>query len=235
MLKRIFGKTDEKVSILGFGAMRLPMMENDPTKIDEETTIKLIRHAIDQGVNFIDTAYPYGGFSMDQAGESEPLVAKALKNGYREKVKISTKLPTWLIETREDMDKYLNMQLKRLETDYIDFYLIHGITTSYWNKLKELGFDEFLDKSINEGKIKYAGFSFHDRIELFQEVVDHYDWSFCLIQYNYLDENYQAGRKGLEYAFNKGLGVAVMEPLRGGQIAVNIPQEVQELFQSSRI
>ena len=96
--------------------------------------------------------------------------------------------------------------------------------------MKELGFDEFLDKSINEGKIKYAGFSFHDRIELFQEVVDHYDWSFCLIQYNYLDENYQAGRKGLEYAFNKGLGVAVMEPLRGGQITVNIPQEVQELF-----
>ena len=230
MLKRIFGKTDEKVSILGFGAMRLPMMENDPTKIDEKTTINLIQHAIDQGVNFIDTAYPYGGFDMSQAGESEPLVGKVLKNGYREKVNISTKLPTWLIETREDMDKYLNLQLQRLETDYIDFYLIHGITTSYWNKLKELGFEEFLDKAISEGKIKYAGFSFHDRIELFQEVVDHYDWSFCLIQYNYLDENYQAGRKGLEYAFNKGLGVAVMEPLRGGQITVNIPQEVRDTF-----
>ena len=162
MLKRIFGKTDEKVSILGFGAMRLPMMENDRTKIDEKTTINLIQHAIDQGVNFIDTAYPYGGFDMCQAGESEPLVGKALKNGYREKVNISTKLPTWLIETREDMDKYLNIQLQRLETDYIDFYLIHGITTSYWNKLKELGFEEFLDKAISEGKIKYAGFSFHD-------------------------------------------------------------------------
>lgn len=162
MRKRIFGKTDEKVSVLGFGAMRLPMMENDPSKIDEETSINLIQHAIDQGVNFIDTAYPYGGFSMFQAGESEPLVAKALKNGYREKVKISTKLPTWLIETRNDMDKYLDMQLQRLETDYIDFYLIHGITTSYWNKLKELGFEEFLDEAISEGKIKYAGFSFHD-------------------------------------------------------------------------
>jgi len=235
LLYRNFGKTNEKVSVLGFGCMRLPMMENDPTKIDEEKTINMIRHAIDQGVNYIDTAYPYGGFSMHEAGESEPLVAKALRNGYREKVKISTKLPSWLIETREDMDKYLNEQLQRLETNYIDFYLIHGITSSYWKKLKELGFEEFLDQAIDDGRIKYAGFSFHDRIELFKEVIDHYDWSFCLIQYNYLDENYQAGTEGLKYAFNKGLGVAVMEPLRGGQIAVNIPHEVQDIFDQANV
>jgi predicted aldo/keto reductase-like oxidoreductase len=230
LLYRNFGKTNEKVSILGFGAMRLPAMENDPTKIDEKEAVKMIRYSIDHGVNFIDTAYPYGGFDMYKGGQSEPIVAKALKDGYRERVKISTKLPTWLIETREDMDKYLNKQLERLETDIIDFYLIHGVTKTYWKKLKELGFEEFLDQAIEDGKIKYAGFSFHDRVELFKEVVDHYDWSFCLIQYNYLDENYQAGKKGLEYAFNKGLGVATMEPLRGGQIAVNIPEEIIDTF-----
>jgi predicted aldo/keto reductase-like oxidoreductase len=153
-----------------------------------------------------------------------------LKDGYRERVNISTKLPTWLIETREDMDNYLNKQLERLETDVIDFYLIHGITKTYWEKLKELGFEDFLNQAIEDGKIRYAGFSFHDRVELFKEVVDHYDWSFCLIQYNYLDENYQAGKEGLEYAFNKGLGVATMEPLRGGQIAVNIPEEIRDTF-----
>lgn len=230
MLYRNFGKTNEKVSILGFGAMRLPAMENDPTKIDEKEAIKMIRYSIDHGVNFIDTAYPYGGFDMYKGGQSEPIVGKALKDGYRDRVKISTKLPTWLIETREDMDKYLNEQLERLETDIIDFYLIHGITKTYWEKLKELGFEDFLNQAIEDGKIRYAGFSFHDRTELFKEVVDHYDWSFCLIQYNYLDENYQAGREGLEYAFNNGLGIATMEPLRGGQIAINIPEEVKDRF-----
>ena len=230
MLYRNFGKTNEKVSILGFGAMRLPTMENDPTKIDEEEAIRMIRYSIDHGVNVIDTAYPYGGFNMYEGGQSELIVAKALKDGYREKVNVSTKLPTWIIETREDMDKYLNKQLERLETDVIDFYLIHGVTKTYYEKLKELGFEDFLNKAIDDGKIKYAGFSFHDRVELFKEVVDHYDWSFCLIQYNYLDENYQAGKEGLEYAFNKGLGVATMEPLRGGQIASNIPDEIRDAF-----
>jgi len=215
--------------------MRLPVIGNDPTNIDEENAIKMIRYAIDHGVNFIDTAYPYHGNSLDHGGESEPLVAKALKDGYRERVKIATKLPTWMIKTREDMDKYLNEQLKRLKTDYIDFYMVHGINTTYWENLKELGFEEFLDQAITDGKIKHAGFSFHHRIELFKEVVDHYNWSFCLIQYNYLDEDYQAGKEGLEYAFKKGLGVAVMEPLRGGQLADNIPQEVQEIFNGSDV
>ena len=233
MLYRNFGKTNEKVSILGFGAMRLPTMENDPTKIDEKEAIKMIRYSIDHGVNFIDTAYPYGGFDMYQGGQSEPIIAKALKDGYREKVNISTKLPTWIIETREDMDKYLDKQLERLETHVKDFYLIHGVPKTYWEKLKELGFEEFLNYSIEDRKIKYAGFSFHDRVELFKEVVDEYDWSFCLIQYNYLDENYQAGKEGLEYAFNKGLGVATMEPLKGGQIAVNIPDEIKDTFEEA--
>ena len=190
----------------------------------------MLRSAIDQGVNFIDTAYPYHGLSMDQGGASEPFLAKALQDGYREKVKIATKLPSWAVETREDMDKFLNEQLKRLETDSIDFYMVHGINKSYWENLKELGFEEFLDEAIADGRIKHAGFSFHDRIELFKEVVDHYDWSFCMIQLNYLDDDYQAGEEGLEYASIRGLGVAVMEPLRGGHLATNVPAEVQELF-----
>jgi len=215
--------------------MRLPVIGDDPTNIDEEDAINMIRYAIDHGVNFIDTAYPYHGLGLDQGGQSEPLVAKALKDGYREKVKIATKLPIWIIEKREDMDRYLNEQLKRLETDCIDFYMVHGINRAYWEKIKELGFDEFLDQAITDGRIKHGGFSFHHRIELFKEVVDHYDWSFCLIQYNYLDEEYQAGTEGLKYAFDKGLGIVVMEPLRGGQLTANIPPEVSEIFNQSNV
>lgn len=227
---RDFGKTNEKVSVLGFGCMRLPVTGDDPTNIDEENAINILHYAIDHGVNFIDTAYPYHGSSLDQGGESEPFLAKALKDGYREKVKIATKLPSWAIQTREDMDGYLNEQLERLETNCIDFYMVHGINKTYWENLKELGFEEFLDQAITDGRIKHAGFSFHDRIELFKEVINHYDWSFCLIQYNYLDESYQAGKEGLKYAYQKGLGVAVMEPLRGGQLATNIPPEIQAAF-----
>ncbi len=215
--------------------MRLPVIGDDPTNIDEESAINLIRYAIDRGVNFIDTAYPYHGISLAQGGQSEPLIAKALKEGYRKKVKIATKLPSWAVETREDMDKFLNEQLERLETDSIDFYMVHGINKTYWENLKELGFEEFLEGAIADGRIKYAGFSFHDRIELFKEVVDHYDWSFCLIQLNYLDDGYQAGEEGMKYASEKGLGVAVMEPLRGGHLAHGIPPEVQELFKGADV
>lgn len=235
LLYRDFGKTNEKVSALGFGCMRLPVVGSNPTNIDEKKAIKMIRYAIDQGVNFIDTAYPYHGLSLDQGGQSEPLLAKVLKDGYREKVKIATKLPSWVIEKREDMNKFLNEQLERLETDCIDFYMVHGINKTYWQNLKELGFEEFLNGAIAGGKIKHAGFSFHDRIELFKEVVDHYDWSFCLIQLNYLDDNYQAGIEGMEYASKKGLGIAVMEPLRGGHLATSIPAEVLELFNDTTV
>lgn len=235
MLYRDFGKTGEKVSVLGFGCMRLPVIGDDITNIDEENALNMVRYAIDHGVNFIDTAYPYHGLSMEHGGQSEPFVARTLNNGYREKVKIATKLPSWAIRKREDMDKFLNDQLERLETDYIDFYMVHGINETYWKNLKELGFEEFLDQAIADGRIKYAGFSFHDRLELFKEIVDYYDWSFCLIQYNYLDDDYQAGKEGLEYAYEKGLGIAVMEPLRGGQLAANIPQEVQEAFDQADV
>lgn len=231
MLYRKYGKTNEQVSVLGFGCMRLPIIGGDPTKIDEEKAIKMIRHAIDEGVNYVDTAYPYHGTGMAKGGASEPFVAKALKDGYRERVKLATKLPSWLIKTRADMDKYLNEQLERLETDTIDFYLVHTLGSHTWPILKEAGITEFLDQAIKDGRIKHAGFSFHERVGLFKEIIDYYDWSFCQIQYNYLDEDYQAGKEGLEYAAKKGLGIAIMEPLRGGKLAENLPEEALHFFQ----
>lgn len=235
MLYRTYGKTNEKVSALGFGCMRLPIIDGDTTKIDDEKAIKMLRHAIDEGLNYVDTAYPYHGTGMGRGGESEPFVARALKDGYRDKVNIATKLPSWLIKTREDMDKYLNEQLERLQTDRIDFYLVHALSATTWENLKELGIDEFLDSAIKDGRIRYAGFSFHDKLEVFKGIVDYYDWSFCQIQFNYLDEDYQAGKEGLEYAANKGLGVAIMEPLRGGKIVKNLPEAVMNTFDEADV
>jgi len=236
MLYRKFGKTNEMVSILGFGCMRLPLLPgSDSTKIDEKLATEIIRYAIDDGVNYIDTAYPYHGIGMGSAGQSEPFVGRVLRDGYREKVKIATKLPSWLIKTRADMDKYLNEQLERLQTDTIDFYLVHALNSTLWKNVKEAGIAEFLDQAIRDGRIKHAGFSYHDKEENFNEIADGYDWSFLQIQYNYMDEEFQAGRKGLEYAAQKGLGIVVMEPLRGGKLAVNLPEDVQTVFNRAAI
>lgn len=235
MLYRKLGKTNEKVSALGFGTMRLPIIDGDTTKIDDEKAIEMIRYAIDEGVNYVDTAYPYHGTGMESGGESEPFVGRALKDGYREKVNLATKLPSWLIKTREDMDKYLNEQLERLQTKTIDFYLVHSLNAATWENLKKLGIDEFLDSAIKDGRIRYAGFSFHDKLEVFKGIVDYYDWSFCQIQYNYLDEKFQAGNEGLKYAANKGLGVVIMEPLRGGKIVKDLPDVVKNTFAEAEI
>ncbi|MCB2341719.1 aldo/keto reductase [Clostridium estertheticum] len=236
MLYRKFGKTNEMVSALGFGCMRLPIIPGgNQSQIDEEKSMKLVRFAIDEGVNYIDTAYPYHGTGMGSSGASEPFVAKVLKDGYREKVKLATKLPSWLIKTREDMDKFLNEQLERLETDSIDFYLVHALNVDTWATLKTLGISEFLDAAIKDGRIKYAGFSFHDKLPLFKEIVDYYDWSFCQIQYNYLDEDFQAGTEGLRYASQKGLGITIMEPLRGGKLAANLPKEAINVFDKADV
>ena len=232
MLYRKFGKTNEMVSQLGFGCMRLPVINNDPTRIDEVEATRMLRHAIDAGVNYVDTAYPYHGTGFTHGGESEPFVGRALRDGYRERVKLATKLPSWLIKTRADMDRYLNEQLERLQTDHIDFYLVHSLNKGVWPTLKETGISEFLDQAIRDGRIRYAGFSFHDQGELFKEIVDFYDWSFCQIQYNYLDEDYQAGKAGLEYAAKHGLGVTIMEPLRGGNIA-NLPETAKTILQGA--
>ena len=225
MLYRTMEKAGKELSILGMGCMRLPQIEpDDPKTIDEPLATQMIRHAIDQGVNYVDTAYPYHG------GESEPLVGRALQDGYREKVFLATKLPTWAINTREDMDTYLNEQLQRLQTETIDFYLIHGLKRDRWEKMKQLGMADFLDSALQDGRIKYAGFSFHSDRENFKDIIDGYDWTFCQIQYNYLDENFQAGKEGLEYAAQKGIGVIVMEPLKGGKITQDVPEAIMNIW-----
>lgn len=224
MLYRKLGSTDEKVSILGFGCMRLPIISGQYDNVDVDIAIPLIRKAIDNGVNYLDTAYPYHN------GKSETVIAEALKEGYRKKVLIADKLPSWLIEKRTDMDRYLQEQLDRLQTNQIDFYLIHSVKEDYWTKLESIGVLEFLDDAVNDGRIKYTGFSFHGELELFFDVIDSYNWDICQVQYNIVDENFQAGREGISYASNQGIGVVIMEPLRGGTLVKNVPNEVQEIY-----
>ena len=223
MLYRKMPKNGDELSILGFGAMRLPL--NKDGSIDEARAIAQIGTAIDGGVNYVDTAWPY------HQGQSEPLVGEALKDGYRDRVRIATKLPSWMIRTREDMDRYLNAQLEKLQTDRIDYYLLHALNGDTWNKLDGLGVTEFLDAALADGRIKNAGFSFHGKLDSFKRIVDGYPWTFCQIQYNYLDQQNQAGTEGLEYAAARDLGVIVMEPLRGGNIGqAEAPPAIAEIW-----
>ncbi len=236
MLYRKLGKTGCEVSALGFGCMRFPIVGGasavdlfNPNKpIDEKLAGEMIDTAIDHGINYFDTAYPYHG------GQSEGFVGKTLKP-HREKLFLATKLPTWLVHGRDDFERILGEQLTRLETDYLDFYLLHGLNRQAWASMKELGALDFLSRALAEGRIRYAGFSFHDDVKIFKEIVDSYDWAMCLIQYNYFDENYQAGKEGLAYAASRGLGVVVMEPLRGGRLVDRIPEEVQKLWDSAPV
>ncbi|WP_406670091.1 aldo/keto reductase [Methanolobus sp. ZRKC4] len=227
MLYRTIPKNGDELSILGFGAMRLPMKEDG--NIDEERATNQVRYAIDQGVNYVDTAWPY------HMGQSEPFLGRALSDGYREKVKLATKLPTWMIDSREDMDKFLNAQLEKLNTDHIDYYLIHSLAGELWEKVKPLGILDFLDKAKADGRIINAGFSFHGSPDEFRPIIDAYNWDFCQIQYNFLDEKMQAGTEGLEYAASKGLGVIIMEPLRGGSLAGKAPPAVEEIWNEAPV
>jgi predicted aldo/keto reductase-like oxidoreductase len=217
-------KTGDRLSVLGFGCMRLPQKKG---KIDEERAIKQIHYAIDQGVNYIDTAVPY------HMGASEPFLGRALSDGYRDRVKLATKLPHWQVKKREDMDKILDAQLNRLNTDHIDYYLIHSLQGESWERMKALGLADFLEKCKNDGRITHAGFSSHAPKEEFKTIVDGYDWTFCLIQYNYLDEENQAGTAGLKHAASKNLGIIVMEPLRGGKLAGPIPPAIDSIWKEA--
>jgi predicted aldo/keto reductase-like oxidoreductase len=225
MKYRRFGKLDWEVSILGFGAMRLPIIGDDRGNIDEDEAIRMMRYAIDHGVNYLDTAYPY------HLGNSELVVGKALMDGYRERVKLATKMPTWKVESHKDMTETLNEQLSKLKTDYVDFYLLHGLNKERWEKLQNLNVFDWTEKAIEENKIRYLGFSFHDEYDVFKRIIDEYDdWTFCQILYNYMSTEHQAGTKGLKYAASKGLAIIVMEPISGGLLAVTPPSDVQTLW-----
>jgi uncharacterized protein len=226
VLYREMNKNGDKLSILGFGCMRLPQKRGTPGdgKIDEERATAQLRMAIDEGINYIDTAQPY------HMGACEPFLGRALSQGYREKVKLATKLPHWLTNNRGDMDSVLNWQLKRLKTAQVEYYLIHALDGPSWEKVKSMGAVAFLDRAKSDGRIANAGFSFHGDQESFIRIVDEYDWDFCQIQYNFLDEKNQAGKKGLKYAASKNLGVIIMEPLRGGLLARKPPSEVEKLW-----
>ena len=226
MLYRNVPKTGERLSNLGFGAMRLPV--NEDGSINEKKAIAQMRRAIDNGVNYIDTAWPYHG------GQSELVVGKALLDGYREKVKIADKLPSWAVETREEMDSILDRQLEKLGVETIDYYLLHALEGSTWDRLESLDVIEFLEKAKKAGKIVNIGFSFHGSKEDFIRIIDAYDWVFCQIQYNFLDTQNQAGTEGLKYAASKNIAVIVMEPLRGGNLSrPQAPPAVQAIWETA--
>nr|WP_319374049.1 aldo/keto reductase [uncultured Methanobacterium sp.] len=235
MLYREMGKTGEKISILGFGCMRLPII-GTYDRIDVEKATQLLDHALDEGINYLDTAYPYHSTETSKGGASEVFLGEYFtENDRRDEVYLTTKSPTWLLEDEQDMDRFLDEQLQRLKTDYIDFYLLHSLKEKQWYHLEDLGVFEFLDSAISDGRIKYTGFSTHDETDFVKEVVDSYQWDMCQIQYNYLDENIQAGSDGLKYAAGKGLGVAIMEPLKGGVLADYVPQEVQNIWDNAPV
>ncbi len=227
---RRFGKLAWKASALGFGAMRLPLADKDAAGINEPEAIRMIRYAIDHGVNYVDTAYVY------HRGNSEVLVGKALKDGYRERIKLATKMPTWLVNSQQDMDKYLEEQLSKLQTDHIDFYLLHGLNQKVWDKIRQLNVLEWMEKKADEGKIEHLGFSFHDEYSAFKNIVDSYDrWTLCQIQYNYVDAEFQAGTQGLEYAARKNLAVVIMEPIAGGKLAINPVKAIQTIWDEAEV
>lgn len=201
MLYRKMPKNGDNLSLLGFGCMRLPSKRG---KVDEQKAVELIRYAIDKGVNYVDTAWPYHG------GQSETVLGKALKDGYRQKVKVADKLPIWLCRNREDMDHYLGEQLKRVGVEVFDYYLIHSLEGSSWEIAKKAGVIDFMNKAKESGKAVNIGFSFHGARHEFKKIIDEYNWDFCQAQFNILDENDQAGIEGIRYAASKNIGVIVM-------------------------
>lgn len=224
---RLFGKTGFQVSALSFGCMRLPTR---PTgEINEDEAAEMLRYAIEHGVNYLDTAYPYHG------GQSELFLGRALKDGYRQKVKLATKMPVWKVTSAADFDTFLNEQLEKLQTDHIDFYLLHGLGKSRWELVHNLGVTDWAEKAIADGRIGALGFSFHDNTEVLKTIVDSYDhWAMCQVQYNYMNETEQAGTEGVRYAAAKGLAVVVMEPLLGGRL-VNPPLSVQHIWDAAPV
>lgn len=235
MKYRKMGNIDWEVSALGFGCMRLPTktMQDPLTNqskqvIDREYAIEMIRYGIDQGINYIDTAWPY------HDGESELVVGDALKDGYREKVRLVSKLPTWLIKSEDDFEQFLSKQLDKLQTNYLDLYLLHSLGKEHFEIVKNFNLIYKLEEAKKRGLIRHIGFSFHDSLKVFKEIIDYYDWDAAQIQYNYFDPNYQAGVKGLKYAAEKGIAMIIMEPLWGGKLTQSF-SEVEDILEKAPI
>ena len=231
MLYNELGKTGLEVSRLGFGTMRLPTI-NSNADIDENEASAMLKYGIENGINIIDTAFPYHSVGIDGNGNSERFVGKFLKeNDLRDEILLQTKSPSWLIEKKEDFDTYLDLQLEKLQTDYVDIYLLHSLTVSDWYKVKDLEVLDFLDDCLSSGKVKHVGFSSHIEVDYLIEILDEYPkWEVVMTQMNYLDEYYQSGVMGLDYLKEVKVGSMIMEPLRGGRLVNNIPDEVQKLW-----
>jgi predicted aldo/keto reductase-like oxidoreductase len=228
MQYRKMGSLDWEVSALGFGCMRLPTRQLNPLRADTDESLRIIRHGIDLGINYIDTAYVY------HLGDSERILGQALQDGYRERVHLVTKLFMPLVRRAEDFDRYLDAQLERLRTDYLDIYLFHSLNARAFEKVKQLGLIAKMEEAKRQGRIRHIGFSFHDTLPVFKEIIDYYDWDMAQIQYNYVDTTIQATTEGLVYAHDKGIAVVIMEPLKGGALA-NPPPEALEIVRTAGI
>ena len=231
MLSNTLGKTGLEVSRLGFGTMRHPTKGSNYQIIEDEAS-QMLTYGIENGINIIDTAYPYHSKTLEGSGNSERFLGEFLKeNSYRDDVLISTKSPSWAIEKKSDFDFYLDEQLKKLQTDYIDIYLLHSLTVPDWNKVNDLDVLDFLDDCLSSGKVGHVGFSSHIEVDYLIEIIDEYPkWEVVLTQMNYLDEYYQSGVMGLDYLKEVNIGSMVMEPLRGGRLVENIPPSVQDIW-----
>ena len=235
MLYNTLGKTGLEVSRLGFGTMRLPT-KSDNADIDKLEASQMLEYGIENGVNIIDTAYPYHSKGLDGNGESEKFLGEFLsENSLRDEIILQTKSPSWAIENFEDFEHYLDIQLEKLNTDYIDIYLLHSLTVPDWEKVRDLNVFDFLDDALSSGKIKHAGFSSHIEVDYVIEIIDEYPrWEVAMTQMNYLDEYYQSGVMGLNYLKQVNMGSMIMEPLRGGRLVENIPPEIQNIWDSAQ-
>lgn len=232
MQYRKIPKTGEQISILGYGCMRLPTKigKQYSSFIDTDKAERQIKHAIDRGVNYLDTAYPY------HLGGSETFLGEYILNtSYRTKINIATKMPCYLINSKTDMEKYFEKQIKKLNIETIDYYLLHAIELRTYEKMVKLGIKEYLEELRKNGYIRNVGFSFHGRKDEFPKIIDDYDWDFTQVQYNILDENFQAGKSGIKYAASKGLGVFIMEPLRGGTLVNPLPKSIQNIYDTAPV
>ena len=223
MQYRKMGSLNWEVSALGFGCMRLPPRRINRLRAETEESIRIIRLGIDQGINYIDTGWPY------HLGDSERILGQALQDGYRQRVHLVTKLFMPLVREPGDFDRYLDRQLEKLSTEYLDIYLFHGLNAGAFEKVKRLGLIEKMEEARRQGRIRHVGFSFHDTFPVFKEIIDHYDWDAAQIQYNYMDTGIQATTKGLAYAHSKGIAVVIMEPLKGGRLA-SPPSEALDIM-----